>query len=271
MSADTSEGRFLYQQNIVDTKCSIGSLLLEYTSINISLENLLELLSPIKPRYYSISCSPKLYPSACHITVGKFTKNIGEGKTFNGLCSNYLNNISINSKVNAYVREYPSDFKLPENIKTPIIMICAGTGYAPFRGFLQELEYLRKSQAVPQCLLFYGCRHPSKDYIYREELAALEKSGLVKLFIAFSRFPNESTKNKYVQDLIFENAELVFNYVDKQKAIVYVCGARSKLANETYNTFIACVSQCSHINETDAKQYVNNLQNNGHYLEDVWG
>jgi len=164
----------------------------------------------------------KIIPNLCHITVGKLTKTIEEAKTFNGLCSNYLADIDVGSTVNVYAIENKINFKLPENVKTPIIMICAGTGYAPFRGFLQELDYLSKSQAVPQCLLFYGCRHPYKDYIYREELEALEKTGLVKLFIAFSRFPNESSKNKYVQDLIIENTELVVDYIDKQKASMFV-------------------------------------------------
>jgi len=271
LSADTGEGRFLYQQYIVEAKRSIGSLLLEYTSISISLENFLELLSPIKPRYYSISSSPKLYQNQCHITVGKHIRITPEGNTFNGLCSDYLHSLSVGSKVNVYVREHKTEFKLPENVKTPIIMIGAGTGLAPFRGFLQELNHLRKSQEIPPCLLFYGCRHPSKDYIYREELETFEKSGLVKLFIAFSRYPNESTKNKYVQDLMMENIELLFDYIDKQKAIVYVCGAKSKLASEVYSTIIACASQNLHINEADAKKYVKQLQSSAHYLEDVWG
>jgi cytochrome P450/NADPH-cytochrome P450 reductase len=50
-------------------------------------------------------------------------------------------------------------------------MICAGTGIAPFRGFVQECA-LRAAAGGPigRALLFFGCHHPDVDFLYREEL-----------------------------------------------------------------------------------------------------
>ncbi|KAL0569840.1 hypothetical protein ABG067_009453, partial [Albugo candida] len=59
-------------------------------------------------------------------------------------------------------------------------MVAAGTGLAPFRGFLQERAFQKKQgQQVGPCLLFFGCRNPEKDYIYREEIEEYLSSGVL--------------------------------------------------------------------------------------------
>lgn len=60
-------------------------------------------------------------------------------------------------------------------------MIGPGTGLAPFRGFLQEIKHRRESveayhpkeaevETQGETMLFFGCRYPDQDYIYKEEL-----------------------------------------------------------------------------------------------------
>ena len=55
-------------------------------------------------------------------------------------------------------------FRPPGNPHLPMIMVGAGTGMAPFRGFLQERESLRaKGVPIATSLLFLGCR--DRDWI----------------------------------------------------------------------------------------------------------
>jgi NADPH-ferrihemoprotein reductase len=48
----------------------------------------------MQPRYYTISSSSSCHPDTVHITVAITRKLLGNGKIFNGLCSNYLDGLS---------------------------------------------------------------------------------------------------------------------------------------------------------------------------------
>ena len=78
-------------------------------------------------------------PDMCSITTGvlRGPARSGAGE-FNGVCSSYLESNAPNSTVFAFVREPTIAFRPPDDPQQPMIMIGAGTGLAPFRGFLQS-------------------------------------------------------------------------------------------------------------------------------------
>lgn len=111
-----------------------------------------------------------------------------------------------------------ASFYLPEDKQAPVIMVGPGTGIAPFRSFWQQQKFAMKPQfamaAKPnitvvevQCdtieetdramkqwdmALFFGCRHPDLDHIYKEEVAELVQEGVLsKSICAYSRDPNQ--------------------------------------------------------------------------------
>lgn len=63
------------------------------------------------------------------------------------------------------------NFRPPSDLSTPIIMIGPGTGVAPFIGFLQERELLRREMAnkeeYGETWLLFGCRSRDKDFLFR--------------------------------------------------------------------------------------------------------
>ena len=100
---------------------------------------LLEILPVIRPRPYSISSSPSLDPTTVHLCVGVVNDTFPNGKTYQGVSSHYLYTLIGTPRPSAYVYVEPADetFKVPDDDTKPLILISAGTGFAPMRGFLQ--------------------------------------------------------------------------------------------------------------------------------------
>src|SRR5690606_20983480 len=119
------------------------------------------------------------------------------------------------------VRETKAGFHLPADPLVPIIMVGPGTGLAPFRGFLQQRAALKKDgAALGPALLFFGCRHPDRDFIYREDLQQFADDGVVELHTAFSRLEE---RKAYVQNLITAQKATVWKLIEKG-AVIFVCG-----------------------------------------------
>jgi sulfite reductase alpha subunit-like flavoprotein len=88
----------------------------------------------------------------------------------------------------------PNMFRLDENKDIPILMIAAGSGIAPFIGFLDRIGNLSGKEAT----LIFGCRD-EHSFIYKEALQKkVEEGSLKKLHVAMSREGNK----KYVQDVL---------------------------------------------------------------------
>jgi cytochrome P450/NADPH-cytochrome P450 reductase len=265
---DTSQTRF--RNEVLARGRSLLDLLEDYPACDMPFEVFLDRLPPLRPRYYSISSSPLVSPDMVSITTGVLRgparSGIGE---FNGVCSSYLESNAPNSTVFAFVREPTIAFRPPDDPQLPMIMIGAGTGLAPFRGFLQQRAAERANGAsVATSLLFFGCRTSSDDYLYEDELRSYEADGVVKVDTVFSREGN--AERRYVQDAIIGRADEVWNLIEDQRANIYVCGNANTMAPGVRTALIQVFRMKSGAS-TDGNSWLAVLRADGRFLEDIWG
>jgi NADPH-ferrihemoprotein reductase len=221
------ENQAAYQGLCHEGKVSVSALVSHaIDSIQLPLNDFLNVVPFLKPRFYTISSSCKAHPHSIHSTIGVTRHMLPNGTQFHGVCSSYLSGLAVGSSCRVFLRS--SSFKLPHDMSTPIIMIGPGTGIAPMRALLQERalqrSHLAHGAVAGPNTLYFGCRRRDEDYIYADELAGYEQSGVLdRLLLAFSR---ETSEKVYVQTLmrVPENAAAIVRDLERG-AYVYVCGA----------------------------------------------
>jgi cytochrome P450/NADPH-cytochrome P450 reductase len=257
-----------YRAEILGRRKSVFDLLEEYPACELPFHAYLEMLSLLAPRYYSISSSPSVDPSRCSVTVGVVEGPASSGRgIYKGICSNYLAGRRAGETVHAMVRETKAGFRLPDDPSVPIIMVGPGTGLAPFRGFLQERAALKaKGATLGPAMLFFGCRHPDRDYLYADELKGFAASGLTELHTAFSRGNGPKT---YVQNLVAAEKDRVWSLIE-QGAIIYVCGDGGKMEPDVKAALVAIYRERSGADAGAAQCRIDDLGAKNRYVLDVW-
>lgn len=201
----------------------------------------LSMLPPMRVRQYSISSSNLVNPNIATLTyaVVKSPSKVQKGPSkFLGVTSNHLASLQPGSRAQIAVKKSHSSFHPPVLASTPMIMVCAGTGLAPFLGFAQHRAcQIHSGQSnVGPALLFIGCTYDKTDILYEDVLRDCEKAGAVKVYYAFSREPEKSEGCTHIQERVWHERQQVSKLFD-QGAKIYVCGA-SRLGDGVKSTAI---------------------------------
>jgi sulfite reductase (NADPH) flavoprotein alpha-component len=236
--------------------------LLAHPSAKFTPEEFVKCLRKLQPRLYSIASSQKAHSSEVHLTVAAVRYET-HGRKREGVCSTFLSDRADNSVVPVFVHT-AKHFRVPEDLATHVIMVGPGTGIAPFMAFLQERKV---TGATGQNWLFFGDQKASTDFLYREELEAWQKEGVLhKLSTAFSRDQSEKI---YVQHRMLDAAEELYGWLE-QGAYFYICGDASRMAKDVDAALHQVVEKAGGKSPEEAAAYVEELKKSKRYRKDVY-
>lgn len=228
-----------------------------FPSLQLDFESFYQFAPPNAPRYYTVSSSHKFSPGTVSITLG--LRELASKPL--PRCSSYLSALTPgeDSVRASFLR---SSFVFPYHDRRPVMLVSAGTGIAPFRAFLQDLqyehqlagdiEYDTRESRCRHAYLFYGCRAPETDYLYADEIQrALDDGVLDQVHVEFSdgakRTESSASKRvrwlcsrffssnegltilsvdvlQYVQDALAEQTELIARHLIEDDGYIFVCG-----------------------------------------------
>jgi cytochrome P450/NADPH-cytochrome P450 reductase len=229
---------------------------------------LLEILTPLRPRHYSISSSPAVDPRHADLMVSLLAAPARSGKgEYRGTGSGYLTTVEPGDTVYARVQPCREAFRIDGS--TPVVMVAAGTGLAPFRGAIADrTAALAAGTELAPALCYFGCDAPGADFLHAGELRAAEAAGALSLRPAFSAEPEGEVL--FVQHRIAAEADEVWDLLTAG-ARVYVCGDGSRMApgvREAFRTLYRKYTLDS--DATAADTWLDGLVADGRYIEDVY-
>ena len=158
-------------------------------------------------RSYSIASAPADDPNTLELCIVRAP---------NGLASKYLCD-DLQPGATLRWKGPEGTFVLPETIGTDLVMVCTGTGIAPFRSMLRDLQLSGKPHR--EIHLIFGARTEA-DILYREEFETMARTmpGF-RYDIALSRQPGWPGYKGYVHQVYLEQYAAV-----RPDVQFYLCG-----------------------------------------------
>ena len=268
---------------------SIAEVLQEFASVRIPWQWAANVLPELRGRQFSIASGGQLKRNATGTLSFDLLVAIVKYKTVikkvrEGVCTRYLAALSPGAEMNVTLQKGSLGIT-KSKARRPVIMIGPGTGVAPMRSLtwerLQWAEQLEtqdqrhengntttnKFHGVGESVLFFGSRSRDSDYFYQHEWEDLKSKMSLQVFTAFSRDQKEKI---YVQDLIKEQASLVFRLLHDSGGIVYICGSSGKMPQAVRVALTGVFKTCGNMPQGAAEEYLQLMENEGRYKQETW-
>lgn len=218
----------------------------------------------LKPRFYSISSSPRARPDEIALTVGALSVETADGRVRPGLCSSMLHRLRPGDRALVSVKAPPR--RLPDAPGAPLLLIGAGTGIAPLYAALEDRAAREEEEVPGETALIFGCLNAG-DVAYEDDLLRWRREGLlVHTNTAFSR---ASRRRVLVQAALEAEWETVWAAFGDPRAIVFVSGD-ARMADGVFDRLVDIAQTAGKLAPLEAVDRLERMRQEGRYVADVW-
>ena len=142
-----------------------------------------------------------------------------------------------------------------------MLLIGAGVGVAPFRGFVQRR--LKSANCANKVWVLQGCRDSLVDELYSGEWGVHEDE--VKRVIQ-----SRTGEGRYVQEEVAHQADLVWYIINSVDGRVFVCGSSRGMGEGVEESLIKVAMQKGNLQYDEAKKFWNLKKEVGQYIAETW-
>ncbi|RYO97930.1 hypothetical protein DL765_010975 [Monosporascus sp. GIB2] len=278
----SGEGQGVFCDFRTGPHITISQLLHAFPSAKPPLDLLLSVLQPLMPRFYSLSNDPH---ESYEIRDGKQHRLIEIAVTVHetsdwrngsrtGIGSGFFERQSIK-----YTEMRSAGVKMPQLYipmfkglmanplakqfvsDGPMLLIGAGVGVAPFRGFVQRR--LKNANCANKVWVLQGCRDALVDELYSGEWGVHEDE--VKRVIQSRR-----GEGRYVQEEVAHQADLVWYIINSVDGRVFVCGSSKGMGEGVEEALIKVAMKKGNLEHDEAQKFWQLKKDVGQYIAETW-
>lgn len=260
---------------------SILEVLQEFESVKIPWQWAANILPELRGRQFSIASGGQMKQNADGSARFELLVAIVKYKTVirkirEGVCTRYLAHLPAGTNLSVGLQKGGLAIKEDES-ERPIIMIGPGTGVAPMRSLIWERlqwakeritkSYINSSAWTGRSILFFGCRNQTTDYFFQDEWQDLQQRMLLTVHPAFSR---DQGHKVYVQNLIRQHSDSVYDLLHDGGGFVYVCGSSGKMPVAVRAALVDVFRDAGKMEQKDAESYMEAMEKEGRYQQETW-
>lgn len=289
----SAEGQMAFCDLRTGGHITIAQLLNAFPSSKPPLEALLSTLNQLMPRFYSLSNDPHVSSAReglagrriIEMAVTIHESNNWRGGPRTGVGSGFLERVAeqyIKASAQGPDAVRALDLRIPMfrglmanplsrefGGDGPMMLIGAGVGMAPFRGFI--LNRLRNANCANKIWLVQGVRDSSLDELYQGELGAHEKE--IKRVVQ-SRVRNghadvakgSARESRYVQDEVRAQADIVWFVINALDGRIFVCGSTKGMGEGVERALVDVAMEKGGLNEEEANAFWEGKKSANQYI-----
>lgn len=260
---------------------SILEVLQEFESVKIPWQSVCSIIPALRGRQFSIASAATEIPASTEggnsstriellIAIVKYKTVIKRIRQ--GVATRYIAGLARDQQLTVTLSR--GGLGVTQNeLHKPVVMIGPGTGVAPMRALVQQrMQWRRQTSAqvttTAKDLLFFGCRNAESDYFFQEEWKEYVDQGVpLEVFAAFSR---DQRQKVYVQDLVRQQSQKVYDAVVNKSGIIYICGSSGKMPQAVREALIEGFQEHGELSREDAEAYLVALEKSGRYRQETW-
>ncbi|KAI1500538.1 FAD binding domain-containing protein [Biscogniauxia marginata] len=276
------EGQAVFCDFRTGPHISISQILHAFPSSKPPLDLLLSVLQPLMPRFYSLSNDPhesfEIRDGKQHrlIEIAVTVHEAGDWKmgSRTGVGSGFFERqarkfMELQRRGDKAPQLYVPMFKglmanpLAKQFVSdgPMLLIGAGVGIAPFRGFVQRR--LKNANCANKVWVLQGIRDSLVDELYSGEWGVHEDE--VKRVIQSRR-----GVGRYVQEEVANQADLVWYIINSVDGRVFVCGSTKGMGEGVEEALIKVAMAKGNLEHDEAKKFWNLKREVGQYIAETW-
>jgi sulfite reductase alpha subunit-like flavoprotein len=276
----SAEGQGVFCDLRTGPHITVVQLLTAFPSCKPPLDHLLSLLQTLMPRFYSMSNDPHescVPVNGCsrliEIAVTVHETNNWDGQKRTGLGSGFFER-QARAFIEAEKRGEKPNLRIPmfkglmsnplarEFVSDgPMLLIGAGVGVAPFRGFVQRR--LKNANCANKVWVLQGVRDSLLDELYSGEWGVHEDE--VKKVVQSRR-----GEGRYVQEEVKHQADLVWFIINSLDGRIFVCGSTKGMGEGVEQALLEVAMEKGNLNEHDAKEFWAGKKEAGQYIAETW-